>query len=47
MEFYELLVLLLANIILTGIVFFAESRSKRRISNIHSDGEEPHHNMKI
>ncbi len=47
MEFYELLVLLIANIILTGIVFFAESRSKIIMSNIHSDGEGPDNNIKI
>ncbi len=46
MEFYELLGLLIANIILTGIVFFAGSRSKRSMSNIHSDGEGVESNMK-
>ena len=46
MEFYELLVLLLANIILTGIVFFSELRFKRGTSNIHPDGEGVESNMK-
>ncbi len=47
MEFYELLVLLFVNIILTGIVFFSELRFKRGTSNIYSDGEGADNNMKI
>lgn len=47
MELYELLVLLLANIILTGIVFFSELRFKQGVSNVHPDREGLESNMKV
>ncbi len=47
MEFNELLLLLFANIILTGIVFFSELRFKQETLNIQPDGEGADNNMKI
>ena len=39
MGIYELLVLLGVYLILTGLIFFAESKFKQEVSNIQADGE--------